>query len=46
MHRVSICFVFAHPLRDVAAGVQDTPDVDVIIRNQIEDQIRVAGEWP
>ena len=34
----------SHPLRYVAAGVQDAPDVDVVGSLHVENQERVARE--
>ena len=36
----------SHPLRYVAAGVQDAPDVDVVGSLHVENQERVARERP
>ena len=35
-----------HPRRDVPMAVQDTPDVDVIVALDGEDQVGIARQWP
>lgn len=42
----SLIIQLPHPFGDVAARVQDAPDIDVVGRLPVENQIRVASEGP